>query len=148
MSDINKQSCKIQILVHLIEQGTTLVKVIDKSKDIICPTCKELCRIKIENFKIILFDCINHHVIENIKIKNFSNTQKINISNIICDKCQIKNKGNYPNNEFYKCLTCNQNLCLLCKPNHISAHNIIKYDNKNYICHKHNEHLNKILYSM
>ena len=31
------------------------------------------------------------------------------------------------------------NLCFLCKPNHNSNHNIIKYSQKNYICQKHNE---------
>ena len=31
------------------------------------------------------------------------------------------------------------NLCPLCKSNHDETHTIIHYDNKNYICHKHNE---------
>ena len=43
------------------------------------------------------------------------------------------------NNEFYKCLSCNQNLCLLCRSNHNLNHNVINYDQKNYICQKHNE---------
>ena len=143
MSDVNKESNKMQILVHLIEQGTIQLKILTKSKDIICSACKEPCRIKIENFKITLFGCIKNHKIENIKLKFFPITQRLNISNIKCDKCHIKNKGNSPNNEFYKCLTCDKNLCLLCKPNHISNHNIINYDNINYICQNHNEHLIK-----
>ena len=36
-------------------------------------------------------------------------------------------------------LSCKQNICLLCKPKHDSNHNIIKYDQKNYICPKHND---------
>ena len=64
---------------------------------------------------------------------------KGNMSNIICEKCRIKNKGNEPNNELYKCLTCNKNLCLLCRSNHNLNHNIIKYEQKNYIYQKHNE---------
>ena len=51
----------------------------------------------------------------------------------MCDICKIKNKGNCPNYEFYKCLTCNINICPLCKPNHNSNHNIIKYAQINYI---------------
>ena len=85
----------------------------------------------------------HNHVTENIKISEFKNTQNINISNIICDKCNSKNKGNTSNNEFYICLTCHQNLCILCQSYHDKKHNIINYDNKNYVCSKHNEPLIK-----
>ena len=139
MNKLNKESKKMKILVYLIEGGNTIIQATIKSKDIICPICKELCRIKIENYKMKLFGCNNNHTIDNIKIQDFQNTQKINISNIICDNCKIKNKGNSPNNEFYKCLTCNINLCLLCKPNHNSDHYIIKYEQKDYLCHYHKE---------
>ena len=143
MSDMNKQNQNFKVLVQLIEDGNTKTQVFDKSKDIICPKCREPCRIKVEDFHLKLFGCINNHTIKNIKFSDFPNTQRINISNIICEKCKIKNKGNSPNHEFYKCLTCNINLCLLCKTNHNQNHNIIKYDHKNYICQKHNEHLIK-----
>ena len=43
------------------------------------------------------------------------------------------------NKEFYKCLECNINLCLLCKSNHNKNHNIINYKQLNYICGKHNK---------
>ena len=39
-----------------------------KSKQIICPECKENIRISIENYKIQLYDCINFHNINNISI--------------------------------------------------------------------------------
>ena len=55
----------------------------------------------------------------------------------------IKNKGNTYNNEFYKCLACNKNICLLCKNKHESNHNLINYEQKNYICQKHNGFFNK-----
>ena len=139
MSDIDKESNEIKILVQLIEDEEGKKNIIDKSKEIICPSCQEPCLISIENYKIKLFGCINNHIINNIKIKDFPDTQKINISNIICNKCKIKNKGNSTKNDFYKCLNCNQNLCLLCRANHNINHNIIKYDLKNYICQKHNE---------
>ena len=137
MIDINN---KIQVLVFLNDEENE-ENVITKSKDIICPKCFEHCRIKIDNYKIVLYGCINKHITNNIKIKDFPNTQKINESQIICTRCKIKNKGNTPENEFYKCLTCDSNLCLLCKPNHDKEHNIIKYDQKNYICRKHNDTL-------
>ena len=142
MSELNKQNNKMKVLVcSLIEENKE--QVIVKSKDIICPRCQKPCRIKSEDYKIKLFDCSNNHITENIKITEFNNTQKINISNIICDNCKIKNKGNASNNEFYRCLTCEKNLCLLCKSYHDKKHNIIEYDNKNYICPKHNEPLIK-----
>ena len=138
MNEMNKSNKKIKVLVQIIEEENTNVQVTVQSKNIICPKCQEPCRISIDNYQIKLFECINKHSI-NSKIKDFPNTQKINISKIICEKCRIKNKGNCPNNEFYKCLNCDKNLCLLCKPNHDSNHNIIKYDQKYYICKNHNE---------
>ena len=143
MSPFDKESKSLKVLVQTIEEINPIEEVIVNSNYIICPKCFEPCRIKAENFKITLFDCINNHINNNIKIKDFPNTQKINISKVICDKCKFKNKGNCPNGEFYKCLTCNKNLCLICKPNHESNHKIILYDKKNYICQKNNEHLIK-----
>ena len=140
MTEINKKNKQLTVLVNFITKEKKYnEEVIIKSKDIICPKCHEPCRIKIQNSKIKLFGCINNHIIDDIKFTNFNDTQKINISEIICNNCKIKNLGNCPNNEFYYCITCNINLCLLCKPNHNQHHNIIKYTQKHYICQKHNE---------
>ena len=135
MNDINKTDCKMIIFVDNIFKEEE--KVIKESKDIICPECKEPCRIKIDDYFIKLYDCKNRHNINGIKINDFMKKQEINISSIICEKCKIKNKGN--SNEFYYCITCKMNLCLLCKANHDINHNIIKYDQKNYICLLHND---------
>ena len=140
MTIINKNNKKMKVLVNLnVEDNADEEKVIIKSKDIICPKCLEPCRIKIDDGRIKLFDCAKNHESKNIKLSEFQATQKINISKIVCDKCKFKNKGNCPNNEFYRCLTCNNNLCMLCKQNHTSNHYIINYDQKNYICLKHNK---------
>ena len=144
MSNLNKQNKKMQVLVFSLEEKNKDKKeIIIKSKDIICPKCLRPCRIKIENYKIKLFECFQRHTINNIKFIDFPDTQKINISNIICANCKTKNKGNSINHEFYICLTCQQNLCALCKSIHDTKHNIIDYDNKNYICPNHNELLIK-----
>jgi hypothetical protein len=144
MSLLDKQNKKMKILVTTVDKDDKEKdQVIVKSKDVICPQCYEPCRITIENYKIKLFECVNGHIIEEINFIEFANTQKINESKIICDKCKIKNKGNCPKNEFYRCLICNQNLCLICRSSHDLSHNIISYDQKNYICKKHNEHLIK-----
>jgi len=42
-----------------------IVQVIDKSKEIICPECQEPCKLRINNFKLELFDCKNNHLIKN-----------------------------------------------------------------------------------
>ena len=140
MSKLDKENKRMKILVSMTEKDDlNKEQVIIKSKDIICPQCKEPCRITIDNYKIKLFECVNNHITENIKFIDFDNTQKINESEIICDQCKIKNKGNCPINEFYRCLTCKLNLCLLCKSNHNPKHNIILYDQRNYICQIHNE---------
>ena len=83
MNGINKQNKNMKVLVHTIEDETPDSDIIIKSKDIICPICRESCRIKVENYKIKLFGCINQHTTNNIKIKDFPNTQKINISKLM-----------------------------------------------------------------
>ena len=143
MNEANKETKKLKILVIPKKERNEKEQIFVKSKDIICPKCHEPCRIKINNYHIELYGCINRHITKYIKIKDFNNTQKINISNIICETCIINNKGNSINNEFYKCLTCNENICPVCKPNHDNEHNIIKYDKKNYLCPKHNEYFIK-----
>ena len=133
MNPINKEDNKIKVLVNLTNRENE-EQVLIKSKDIICLKCYEPCKFKIENYRIKLYDCINNHITDNIKIIDFPTTQNINISNIKCDKCKVKNKGNSYNNEFYKCLNCSSNLCPLCKSNHEKKHYIIEYEQKNYIC--------------
>ena len=59
-----------------------------KSKDIICPTCKEQCIYEIEDHKIKLYGCKNGHEIDNINLDGFNNKQNIDISQIICDNCK------------------------------------------------------------
>ena len=51
------------------------------------------------------------------------------------------NKSESFNNIFYKCLSCNINLCPLCqvKHNQNQQHLIVDYSQRNYICKKHNE---------
>ena len=140
MSESDKKNNKIIILVNSI--NSTIIKEntnIKVSNEVICPECKEICKYEINNYQIKLFDCKNGHIIENIKLDEFKNKQIIDISQIKCNKCKDKNKSNIFNNEFYICYECKMNLCPLCKSIHDKTHSIINYDNKNYICNKHNE---------
>ena len=110
-----------------------------KSKFIICPICKENAKIKIKDFKISIFGCKKGHETNYITFDKYEDTQNIDISKIICGKCKEKNKSNTFNNEFFNCLTCKINICPLCKSFHDKIHNIINYENINFICPEHNE---------
>ena len=134
---IDKERKKMNIIVtKKVEDINKINEII--SKDVICPECKENILINYDNFHINFHDCKNNHNI-NKELNEFEDTQKINVSNIKCNICNINNKGNTHNNEFYICNTCNINICPLCKTKHDKNHNIINYDDKNYICRKHKD---------
>ena len=82
-----------------------------KSKDIICPECGEITKMDIIDYKITLFDCKNGHKIENILLDQFENTQNIDRAKIICEICKQNNKNNTYKNMFYRCNTCDINIC-------------------------------------
>ncbi len=110
-----------------------------KSNNIICPECKEDIKFNIEDYVINLFECKNKHDKDNIFLDEFNTTQNINVSKIICQNCGKYNKANVHNNIFYKCNTCKKDLCPICFSSHDKNHNIINYDDKNYICEEHNK---------
>ena len=147
MNEDEKTIKEISVLVNNIEDDDQDNQpVIVQSKDIICPECKEPCIFTIENTQIKLFHCKNNHTIKNIKFTDFNKTQQLDISKIVCGICKNKNKGRSPNNEFYFCLSCMQNICPLCKSEHEKLnpiHKVKNYDEKNYICPKHDSVLTK-----
>ena len=139
INEEDKLRNEVNILVY--EQDKTIInKKKIKLKEIICPICQENIFMKIKNYQINLNQCKNGHNINNILLKEFDNMQNVDISKIICDICKIKNKNNTFNNEFYKCNKCKMNLCPLCKSKHDNNHSIINYDERNYICDKHNDY--------
>ena len=68
--------------------------------------------------------------------------KKIELKKIKCEVCNENNKSNSYNNLFYKCITCKVNMYPLCKLNHDKFHKIMNYDDKIYICEKHNDNYN------
>ena len=110
-----------------------------KSTDIICRTCLGNSRIKIEDYKIKIFECENGHSFSDIFFKDFENTQYIDESKIKCDICKNNNKAITYENKFFKCNTCKINICPLCKNKHNNKHYIIDYEQKNYYCEFHDE---------
>ena len=91
-----------------------------KIKDIICPVCCDDALIKFENYKINLYNCKNGHERNQILFNDFMNTQKLDLSKIICNNFNNVNK--YNNNTFFECVTCGKNLCSNCKSNHDNKH--------------------------
>ena len=119
-------------------QETENEKKIEESKEIICPTCKLNVLINIRDYQINLYGCKNGHKKDNILLKEFENGQKVDYSKIICCLCE-NNRSNTFKNNFYTCNNCGKNFCPICKTKHDRSHTIINYDDKNYICKKHND---------
>ena len=140
--EINKTDKEIQILIVPFSDIKN-EKSFKKSKYIICPKCQKNSIIKFENYKIILEECDNNHITSNIFFEDFEKTQLINQSKIECENCNIP-RSYILANDFYKCFTCNQNICQKCKKEHHINHSIFNYDLINYtMC---NEHKNNYEY--
>ena len=136
INKLDKERNEMKILV--IEEDKKIINEnIKEFNEIICPDCGDNMLIKIEDYKINIYKCKNNHNID-LSIKELNDVLKIDISKIKCNKCE-NNKGNSYKNEFYKCITCNNNLCPLCKSIHDKNHIIIEYDKKNIICNIHND---------
>ena len=141
ISETEKLNNKITISVIPLNINNNH-KIFEVSKEIICPKCSRQCRIKMKDYLIELYDCKNNHTTI-MKIDEFYQSQKIDLKDIKCNICKIKNLGNIYMNEFYYCQKCNINICHLCKENHDNSHIIINYEQKNYICPNHHESFNK-----
>ena len=135
MNQIEINNKKMRIFVISLNNNKNDKSIVE-SKEIICPKCYEQCRIKIDDYIINLYNCKNNHSTV-LKMENFKEFQEIDLAKIKCDDCKIKNRGNTYNNDFYTCLNCQNNLCVLCKTRHNKNHIIINYDQKNFICPKH-----------
>ena len=136
-SEQDKKKQLMTIVVNEVCETITNEKF-KQSEDTICPKCKEPIRISISDYKISLFDCKNHHRLDNIPLNEFEKTQNIDESKIICDICKKVDKSNTHKNEFFICNTCKINICPLCINQHDKEHNLINYNNKNYLCNLHN----------
>ena len=133
---------KIEILVYSNYQTPSGTDVFIKSKNIICPECKDDIRLKINDYKIYLYDCKNGHKFNDILLNEFEETQKINLSKIKCNICNIRDRGSTFNNEFYYCISCKYNICPLCKNIHEKQnenHKIKKQKDNNLFCNEHND---------
>ena len=134
----NKERKEISVLV--IDNADDLDAKIIKSKDVICPKCGELCLINFDECKVKLNSCKNKDE-QLISLDEFDKTQFVNENKILCDICNKRSKGKATEEKFWRCGTCNKNICIICKSAHDKDHILIEYNKKNYVCHKHNEPL-------
>ena len=135
---IDRERKEMNVIVYDIPEETETNRNIVKSKNIICPICKENTKLMFKNYKITLYDCKNNHTINDLSYDEFEKSQNIDLSKIKCNNCN-RNRAEIYNYQFYKCCTCNINLCLLCKETHDAKHIIYDYDELNYKCGKHKE---------
>ena len=84
-NDLNRK--KMSIVIMDKEKQSESVYI--QSKDIICPTCGECCKLDISEYKILL-QCINNHNLDNILLNEYENTQRIDISKIIIYVMNVK----------------------------------------------------------
>ena len=108
-SNLDKTRKKMNFLV--MEANSQIdKKSLKEIKQVVCPICKDNCRLKIDNYKVKLFECINGHPPKTILLNEYALTTNIEESNIICGSCKKNNKGSTFNNVFYLCLNCKINL--------------------------------------
>ena len=60
--------------------------------EVICPFCKESSNFEMKNYRITLSGCKNGHKLENIKLNEYLDHQKIDYSKIFCGKQKIEGK--------------------------------------------------------
>ena len=158
LSDINDKD-EITISVYpknesSLKQNNIIIPsnlILKESKHIICPRCKNMSEIDINNFKICIKNCINNHSMSGLFMNDFVNTQYFDESGVKCKYCnKIENSlsegGNDKENILLLC-TCGTIVCKDCTSKHIKEnendeknkkHLTIDYKNKDYICLEHN----------
>ena len=122
------------------------------SDHIICPRCKKMSEIDINNFKICIKNCDNNHSMPGLYLNDFINTQYIDESRIICHECKKSEKELISPNkkDSLKLLQCSCGIiiCQSCFPKHKETqekqenggkkHYSVEYQDKDYFCFEHN----------
>lgn len=141
LANINDQN-RNKMSIVVIDNNQSNEISLKKSKYVICPICNKDINIKIQNYKINLYDCENNHTKQNLSLQEYEDAQILNESKIKCEICKNADKNKTYNNIFNYCISCKINLCPLCKNSHNKNHIIIDYDQKRFICELHNELFN------
>ena len=143
LNELNNSSIIIFVINSNLKYQT-----ISESKQIICPSCRNLALLNIKNEKIITNNCINRHN-PIMDLDKFISEENFDESNIKCEcDCKCNNLKKYYQNDFYRC-SCNKTICPLCINDHIKnikdindinneKHELSKYYDYLYRCYSHN----------
>ena len=157
LSDLNNKDDTINISVYAKNESEQKSNIImpdylkfHESNHIICPKCKGISEIDLNNFKISIKNCNFNHTMPYLFLNDFINTQFVDESQIKCIYC---NKTEYElnndkDNKLLLC-SCGVKMCQKCSENHIEEekkdknnkkikHINILYENKDYFCIEHN----------
>jgi len=132
-----------KILKDILKKNREIAIFVEKKSRIIkCPKC--ICNdsiISIDNYHLTFSGCKYNHTVNRL-FNEYKESQKIDLSQIVCSKSGCtKNQRDDPQ-DFYKCLTCTKSLhhtkyyCNKHSLEHDKSHIKIKYDEKNYYCEK------------
>ena len=133
----DKQKNKMKIVINSIDEKECQNEKI-KRQEILCPKCRQSINIKIEDYKILLYDYKYGHKFDKILFEEFPKTQKFEEPDIICKNCKDINNIN---KIYYRCYNCKINLCQFCFSIHNQTHKIVNCDKSDYICSIHGDKL-------
>ena len=104
---------KLSILVYEIGEDGEI------NCSVICPKCYCEATLRIKDYKCFLI-CTVGHVFNGLSAQEFKETQKIELSKIVCDICLKKNYTQCKKGAFLRCDKCGIKICCEdCKENHI-----------------------------
>ena len=144
MNRVDKERKRIVILLQ--DNDFDAKKILEHNNPL-CNICTTPCQKKNDEYKMCL-NCPNGHIKNNVTIKEYIESQKIESSKIVCDECKVKNRGNC--NEFYYCIRCDINICETCKIKHRKKHKrshrrfIVAYDERYSKCLYHLKEFNSV----
>ena len=134
ISDFKKKN----LIIYIFNIQKIKVKKDEQLNNLLCPSCKKLISITINEGKITLKNCCNNHKLQNLSIFLFINLlTNIKEKENYCANCN--NNLNYYN-YFYIC-SCKNFICPLCKDEHNEKnknHYQVINNKKFLICQKHN----------
>ena len=82
----NRNQNKMVVIVNLKNKEDEKLSTSKmKYKNIICPKCGDISKIKLDDYRISLYECKNNHIINNILINEFERMQYIDL---ICNECK------------------------------------------------------------
>ena len=128
---IDKERKKMNILVYDLEQKNEKCYI---SPNPICGMCGQNVKIKLIDYKVVIYPCVNGHKDKILFLKDYETIKNLYfLKKLKCDVCHENDI------KYFYCFNCKYKLCSSCKEKHQSEHSIINYENINYICPEHKD---------